>query len=264
MQSEWIVLLIIAVVVMIWLERRRRALSREAEQAPAETPVEHVAYRVPPQGSAQQSILRNPPTALQQALIPTTSSEEVVVIDIETTGLDPDRHQITQVAARRCWNLGVLASGEVVCESEVFTSYCKLRPRSRISVDVQQLTGITTDLLRREGRPLAQVIREFHAFVGDKVVIAHNASFDMKFLNVAAAEAGVVFANNIICTLAMARTVWPHLPKYRLVDLASYAGVDATGAHNAVRDVEITFWVYFALMKAAGCVTRIPVDPPRA
>lgn len=260
MQTGWIVTLLLFVALLAILLRAKRSAKRRAT-AEAEAIVERSYqqrvhdYTLAP--SATNVVADEPRSSPVSS---PAKSDDFVVLDLETTGFDPDRHQITQVAAKRCSNLRQVGD-RVVCDSVLFTSYCKLRPQSRISREVQQLTGITPDLLRREGRPLVDVIKELHAFIGSSVVVAHNAEFDISFLKAAEAQSGVIFASNYVCTLRTARKVWPQLPRHRLADLAEHIGVSSAGAHNAVQDVEMTFWVYFAVMRAAGCVQRTPINP---
>src|SRR6218665_1420576 len=103
-------------------------------------------------------------------------SASFCVLDIETTGLSTEFHEITEIAAIR-----VNERFEVVDEMSSLVKISTLVPWH-----ITTLTGITDGMLRSHGRDLPTVVSEVHRFLGGDVMFAHNASFDRRFMNTAA------------------------------------------------------------------------------
>ena len=98
------------------------------------------------------------------------STPDYVVLDLETTGLNPLRDQIIEIAAIR------------VKEEKEISYYQSLISCEQIPETVIQLTGITREMLEQEGKPMGQVLKEVLEFIGDTRIVGHNASFDWRFL----------------------------------------------------------------------------------
>ena len=165
-----------------------------------------------------------------------------VVLDIETTGLRPGRHGITELYAARTDGYGK--------KIDEFHSF--VDPGHPIPSFITKLTGITDDMV--DGAPsAAEMIRSFDSFVSpDDVLVGHNLRFDLSFLNHARQRAiGRQFLNDPLCTLLLSRRVFASkpLPSYRLGELAKYFEIDAEGAHRAKKDVEMTVAVKQELFK---------------
>ena len=210
-------------------------------------------FRTPPLANARAESQQQLAPAAPRSRDPTGAPAWIddlprrfVVIDVETTGLDATRHQITQIAARRISSFSFDA-GKFQCTYDEFNSYCLLRPRTRIPKHIQELTGITPALLKSHGQPLEVAIRDFVAFVGGDTVVAHNAPFDLSFLTEAAAGCGIAFAPPSRCTLAMARSRLPGRRSYSLSALCAAMGLETTGAHDARRDVELALSLFVTL-----------------
>src|SRR5690606_17669032 len=102
------------------------------------------------------------------------------------------------------------------------------------------------------------VLRQFHAFCGDSVLVAHNAAFDMKFIALKQAAAGVTFDRPVLDTLLLAAAVGEGWLDPSLEGLAKRLGVDVRGRHTALGDTLATAEVYvrmIPLLEAAGIVT---------
>ena len=253
-----ILVLIVAVCIVVAVHRRRSASTTQDAKRYSDNEQTIKVARSIELERQEAELRRRDATGAAPLLAADASTQEFVVVDVETTGLDASRHQITQIAAKRYKNLREEES-EMIWDCEQFAAYCRLRPRSRIPMEIQSLTGITADLLRREGRPLEDVIGELHLFIGTSLVVAHNAEFDLRFLQAAAAQVGLKFTGNFLCTLKLSRDAWPNRKSYKLVHLAEYIGADSSGAHNAVRDIEMTFAVLMAAMRAMGKLRRVTV-----
>lgn len=160
---------------------------------------------------------------------------DVVVVDVETTGLSPARDRILEIGAVR---LG--PDGEAAFQTFV-------RFDGVIPPKVQELTGITPDML--VGAPDAdEALERFWRFVGTSALGAHNADFDLAFLRAARGEeltcAGVD-------TLALARILYPDLKNHRLDTLARHLGVPLTRHHRALDDARATAHILRAMLADA-------------
>lgn len=163
--------------------------------------------------------------------------ERFVIFDLETTGLDPLKHEIIEIGAIR-----------VDRDADALDTFSALTtPKGRLSAKIAALTGITPDMLARDGRPLGEALAQFRDFVGDSPLIAFNADFDREFLRAACKRAKIpVFQNPFWCALKMARRAWPNRRSYKLVDLARDGGLADRQTHRALDDCQITMKVYVA------------------
>jgi DNA polymerase III epsilon subunit family exonuclease len=162
---------------------------------------------------------------------------DCVVVDIETTGLEPVSSEIIEIAALK------VEKGEI---ADVFSSL--IRIEKPLSAEIVNLTGITDEMLA-EGSDKAEVLQKLLAFVRDLPLIAHNVDFDIPFLNHHLdITLGTKLANRQICTLKLARKIVPGLPSYRLGKLADHFAIPAPIVHRAHGDVEITYNLWLKLV----------------
>lgn len=148
-----------------------------------------------------------------------------VVVDLETTGLDPQYEGIVEVAAVR------LDGAQVVG-----TYQSLVNPGIPISEGSFAIHGIDAAML--VGAPdVRTALNAFLAFLGDTPIVAHNASFDVGFLNKALAKAGrPMLTNPVIDTLQMSREVFPDVRSHRLEAICRILGHEAQGFHRALDD----------------------------
>ena len=158
--------------------------------------------------------------------------EEVVVFDIETTGLSPQTCKITEIGAVRA------KGGQIL---EVYNSL--VNPGVPIPEEVVRLTGITDEMVKNE-RTIDVVLPEFLAFVGDRMLVAHNANFDISFIRKAAEDLDIPFTNGYLDTVAMSRYVNPELNKHKLDTLATYFKLGEFNHHRASDDAEMLAMIY--------------------
>ena len=164
--------------------------------------------------------------------------ERFVVFDLETTGLNPDTHEIIEIGAIRVNR----DSGN----HDTFQAL--IRPSKKIPKKITEITGITQDMVEKDGDFLETALSQFIEFVGDLPLVSFNAEFDMAFLTAAIkkAKAGKQVNNRVSCALKMARRAWPGRKSYRLTDLAKDGGLSAEGTHRALGDCKRAMIVYIA------------------
>jgi DNA polymerase III epsilon subunit family exonuclease len=165
-----------------------------------------------------------------------TLTEQFVVFDLETTGLDPNRHEIIEI--------GAIKVTPNATQHEGFQALIK--PNKKIPAKITEINGITNEMVDTEGRQLSDVLPEFVEFVGSHRLIAYNANFDMGFLQAAAQKNGIKVHNDHACALNMARRAWPGLPSYKLGSVAEQLNISPQGSHRALKDCEMAATVYMA------------------
>lgn len=161
------------------------------------------------------------------------------VFDTETTGLDPSGgDEIISIGAVRVVH-GRIAPGEAFDEL--------VDPRRPLSLQSIQIHGIEPEQLR--GRPvITDVLPRFHRFVGESVLAAHNAAFDLRFLQLKESAAGVRFDGPVLDTLLLSALAFPSQSDHGLDALAARLGVEVTGRHTALGDALVTAEVFLKLV----------------
>lgn len=157
-----------------------------------------------------------------------------VVIDVETTGLRANEHEIMEIAALH------------VVDHQVVNTYSTLvRISALVSESIVSLTGIDNQMLNEEGIPLAEAMQRFLAFVMDRRVVCHNAAFDYAFLKAACRKCHLPeFKNPYADTLQMAKHQLDDVPDYKLATLAACLGIDMPHAHRALNDCRATLELF--------------------
>jgi DNA polymerase-3 subunit epsilon len=163
------------------------------------------------------------------------------VFDTETTGLAPsDGDEIIAIGAVRIVNGRLLVH-------ECFDRLIK--PRRAVRPESQQIHGITQQMLADQPT-LKQVLPMFARFAEDTVLVAHNAAFDMRFLELARQRTGVRFDHPVLDTLLLSSVVQPghHDREHRLEHIASRLGLNVVGRHTALGDAIVTGEVFLKLL----------------
>ena len=161
------------------------------------------------------------------------------VFDTETTGLDPaGGDEIIQIGATRI-------VGGKLRRHECFEQL--VDPRRPIREESISIHGIQPEMVA--GQPtLDTVLPAFHAFARDTVLVAHNAAFDMRFLQLKEASTGVVFDQPVLDTLLLSELVHPQQPSHGLEAIAERFGVAVLGRHTALGDAMVTAEVFLKLV----------------
>lgn len=153
---------------------------------------------------------------------------EYVVFDIETTGLSNTQDKIIEIGAVKISNC------EIVDRYSTFVN-----PKRNLSEKIIKLTNITDDMLVNAPE-ISEILPKFLEFVGDSVLVAHNANFDVGFIRKAADEMNIKVTNTVLDTLELARTLFPDLKNHKLDTITEHLGVVLENHHRAVDDAEAT------------------------
>ncbi|WP_409292333.1 PolC-type DNA polymerase III [Peribacillus sp. SCS-37] len=166
------------------------------------------------------------------------ADDTYVVFDVETTGLSAVYDTIIELAAVK------IHDGEIIDRFESFAN-----PHHPLSATTIDLTGITDDMV--ENAPeVDEVITKFKEWTGNSILVAHNASFDMGFLNVCYKKLGFGKAQNpVIDTLELGRFLYPEMKNHRLNTLTKKFDIDLTQHHRAIYDAEATGYLMLKMLK---------------
>ena len=180
-----------------------------------------------------------------------------VVLDTETTGLDPaDGHRLLEIGAI-----------EIIHQSATGKSFHVLmNPERDVPEEAARVHGYTAKILR--DKPLfAEVVDEFLAFVGHAPIVIHNADFDLRFMNAELARVGraPIATDRVVDTLALARKKHPGLPN-SLDALCDRYRIDRSRRvrHGALLDAEILVEIYLELTGGRQRSLMFVDEPPNA
>ncbi len=164
---------------------------------------------------------------------------DIVVFDIETTGLDPENCEITELGAVK------IEKGEI---TEKFSSFAK--PKFPIPEEVQRLTNITDDMVRYAPR-IEDVVYDFYEWSRGCVISGYNIiGFDMKFINKVAKQIDLNFDNEVIDAYIVARQSSLRTTNFKLGTVVKALGLTLNDAHRAYNDAYATAQVLMELNKA--------------
>ena len=161
------------------------------------------------------------------------------VFDTETTGLEPSAgDEIIQIGAVRIVNRRLL-------RHEAFDQL--IDPQRSLPPQSVKIHGITAEMLAGQP-PIARVLPIFRAFVADTVLVAHNAAFDMRFLELKEAATGIRFDRPVLDTFLLSAVLFPNQETHRLEAIAERLGVSVMGRHTAVGDAIVTAEVFLKML----------------
>ena len=161
-----------------------------------------------------------------------TLDDTYIVFDIETTGFSAIKDKIIEIGAVK------VKDGAIV---EKFSTF--VNPKRPIPFEITQLTSITDEMVL-DAPDIESVLPEFLEFVGDGVLVAHNAGFDVGFIeqNCRYQEIEPDFVS--VDTVALARVLLPTLSKYKLNIVAKALGISLENHHRAVDDAGATAEIF--------------------
>jgi CRISPR-associated protein Cas2 len=165
--------------------------------------------------------------------------ERYLVVDVETTGLSAEEHEIIEIGAIR------------VCERQIKERFHALvKTKKNIPKTIQALTGLSDEVVQREGRKLTEVLADFLSFADDFPVVSHNADFDYGFLRTACEACDLpLFSNSCIDTLSLSRRLVRDSKDYKLATLLDYFGIGMNAKHRSEDDCLATKQLYEKLIE---------------
>ena len=169
-------------------------------------------------------------------------SGEMIVFDLETTGLSAATERITEIGAVRVRN------GEIIEEFDTFVN-----PERTLTQEIVSLTGITDEMLA-DAPSEAEALEQFYRFCGgdDAVLVAHNAPFDTGFLKAAARRCKRPYRFASVDTLILARALYPTLKSFKLGKLADHLKLEPFQAHRACDDARALAQIFQRMLAEVG------------
>ena len=162
----------------------------------------------------------------------------VLVIDFETTGLSPDYgDRAIEIGATLIQNNHIV---------DRFQSL--INPGRRISSFISDYTGITNQMLKK-APPADEVMQRFVVFMADHHLVAHNASFDRRFLDAELCRIQSSRKQEFACSMLLSRRVYPDAPSHNLGSLIQYRNIQTDGVfHRALADAEMTARLWISMI----------------
>lgn len=152
----------------------------------------------------------------------------LTVLDLETTGISPYSSKITEIAAV------TVIGGDIQKEF-----HSLINPEIHIPSFITRITGIT-DAMVQDSPTIEKALPKLDKFLGNNIIVAHNASFDMRFLRQNFFNQRLQFENNSLCTLKISRRAIREVPNWKLTTLSQYFNIAHENAHRAMTDVLAT------------------------
>ncbi len=165
---------------------------------------------------------------------------QTIVFDFETTGHSPlQGDRPIEVGAVKIENDRIV---------DRFQSL--MNPDFTISSTIEAITGISNELVM-QALPCEEVMEAFYAFIGNAPLVAHNAAFDLSFLDAELERLGLHRENEVACSLLISRRIFQDAPNYKLKTLVEYCGIFSNDVfHRALEDAEKTGYVWIAMQDA--------------
>ncbi|MGC9404348.1 3'-5' exonuclease [Vibrio genomosp. F10 str. 9ZC157] len=168
-----------------------------------------------------------------------TSAKSIIVLDFETTGLSPNQGD-------RAIEIGAVK----LQHGKVIDSFQQLmNPGFRVSSFIEGYTGITNNMLK-QAPSNQQVMNEFSDFIQNSHLVAHNASFDQRFLDAELELINRSYNGQFVCSLLVARRLIQDAPSHKLGELVKHRHIDNDGVfHRALADAEVTAKLWLSMVE---------------
>lgn len=178
-------------------------------------------------------------TKIVKGIKDSTFDQEFVFFDLETTGTSVYTDKVIEIAAV------IVKNGEIRNTYQTFVN-----PHQKLPPKITELTGIT-DQMASQGVEEDEGFQGLIDFIGDRIIAAHNATFDTAFLNRWLKKTGTSFEYTVIDTLPLARAVVPEVARYNMGRLCSFFKIKNQHAHRAIDDSIASAKVMNELFKRA-------------
>lgn len=179
-------------------------------------------------------------------------ADTVIVLDFETTGLSPAQgDRAIEIGAVR------IEGGRITDRFQQL-----MNPDRPVNSFIEGYTGITNAMLR-EASSCNVVMTEFSRFIEDFDLVAHNASFDRRFLDAELQRIHCAYSGEFACSMLVSRRVYPDAPSHKLGTLVEYKSLPTNGTfHRALADAEMTAHLWLRMLEDISercCVAEIPL-----
>ncbi len=180
-----------------------------------------------------------------------TAADTVVILDFETTGLSPG-------VGDRAIEIGAvkIENGQITGRFQEL-----MNPGQRVSSFIESYTGITNAVLN-DARPCGDVMRDFADFIGGYNLVAHNASFDKRFLDAEFERISMGYTGRFACSMLAARRIYQQAPNHQLGTLVAHMNIPVDGTfHRALFDSEMTTKLWLAMLDSIGQQYQLSAIP---
>lgn len=166
------------------------------------------------------------------------NANSLIIFDFETTGLSPDNgDRAIEIGAVKIEN------GEVAQRFQEL-----MNPGRRVSYFIEDYTGISNEMLS-SAAPCEEVMERFANFIKGQNLVAHNASFDKRFLDSELGRISTRYDGRYACSLLISRRLYPNAPNHKLGTLINFKGIASNGDyHRALYDSEMTAKLWLAML----------------
>lgn len=164
--------------------------------------------------------------------------DSYIVLDIETTGLSPERNKIIEIGAIK------IEEGVI---KDTFQSF--INPDIDLTSNIIDLTGITDDMIK-DSPKAGEVLKEFMLFSGNLPILGHNILFDYSFLKVNYKKMGISYERDGLDTLKLSRILHVELKSKSLANMCLHYNIINKHAHRALDDAQATYELYCKLKKS--------------
>ena len=168
-----------------------------------------------------------------------SKANTVIILDFETTGLSPNMGDRAIEIGAVC-----IENGEIKDHFQAL-----MNPGCRIDSFIEGYTGITNEMLV-DAPPCEEVMLEFSDFMGDYNLVAHNASFDKRFLDAELARISRQYPGKFACSMLISRRIYQDAPDHKLGTLIKHANIPTDGVfHRALYDSQMTTKLWMAMLE---------------